>query len=136
MQLIAVTSSSPVRVANVTGDRRRRIRTRGFRAEAEGAAESDSAKVGPVVAEILRAYRLIQARIDATSLRSVDCVKSLGSTSEFGFKISNQAVRRSQAVTVLLINIAIVIGPTPPGTGVIAEHLGATASKSTSPTSR
>ena len=32
-----------------------------------------------------RAYRLIQARSDKTSLRSVDYVKSLCSTSEFGF---------------------------------------------------
>ncbi len=31
-----------------------------------------------------RAYRLIQARIDKTSLRSADYVKSLCSTSEFG----------------------------------------------------
>ena len=32
-----------------------------------------------------RAYRLIQARIDKTSLRSADYVKSLYSASEFGF---------------------------------------------------
>jgi hypothetical protein len=38
------------------------------------------------VAEISRAYRLIQARIEKTSLRSVDCVKSLCSTLEFGLK--------------------------------------------------
>ena len=37
---------------------------------------------------------------------------------------------------VFLINIATVIGPTPPGTGVIEEHIGATRSKSTSPTKR
>jgi|GEM_PF-2729788 len=40
------------------------------------------------------------------------------------------------ARTVLCISIAIVIGPTPPGTGVIREALAETASKSTSPTSR
>ena len=40
------------------------------------------------------------------------------------------------ARTVLCISIAIVIGPTPPGTGVSSEALAATASKSTSPTSR
>ena len=34
------------------------------------------------------------------------------------------------------ISIAIVIGPTPPGTGVIYEVLGATFSKSTSPLRR
>jgi len=39
-------------------------------------------------------------------------------------------------LTVFDINIAIVIGPTPPGTGVIAAVLGATSSKATSPTSR
>jgi hypothetical protein len=33
-----------------------------------------------------RAYRLIQARIDKTSLRSADYVKSLHSALEFGFK--------------------------------------------------
>src|SRR5207302_4358193 len=40
------------------------------------------------------------------------------------------------ALTVFDINIAIVIGPTPPGTGVIAFALGATSAKATSPTSR
>jgi hypothetical protein len=34
-----------------------------------------------------RAYRLIQARSDKTSLRSADYVKSLCSTSEFGFNV-------------------------------------------------
>ena len=38
------------------------------------------------------------------------------------------------SVVVLLSSIAIVIGPTPPGTGVIAEATSFTASKSTSPT--
>lgn len=33
--------------------------------------------------------------------------------------------RRSQAVTALLIRIAMVIGPTPPGTGVIAPATSA-----------
>ena len=42
----------------------------------------------------------------------------------------------SKALMVFLINIATVIGPTPPGTGVIEEHIGATRSKSTSPTKR
>ena len=37
--------------------------------------------------------------------------------------------------TQLFINIAIVIGPTPPGTGVIALTLSTTSSKSTSPQS-
>src|SRR5207253_10476901 len=40
------------------------------------------------------------------------------------------------ALTVFDINIAIVIGPTPPGTGVIALAFGATSSNATSPTSR
>src|SRR5438477_346039 len=40
------------------------------------------------------------------------------------------------ALTVFDINIAIVIGPTPPGTGVIAFALGATSANATSPTSR
>ena len=34
------------------------------------------------------------------------------------------------------INRVMVIGPTPPGTGVMNEHLGATLSKSTSPRRR
>ncbi len=38
------------------------------------------------------------------------------------------------AFTVLAMSMAMVMGPTPPGTGVMARHLGATASKSTSPT--
>ena len=38
-------------------------------------------------------------------------------------------------LTVFDISIATVIGPTPPGTGVILEHFGATSSKATSPTS-
>src|SRR4029077_3834043 len=40
------------------------------------------------------------------------------------------------ALTVFAINMAIVIGPTPPGTGVIAAVFGATSSKATSPPSR
>ncbi len=41
-----------------------------------------------------------------------------------------------QARMVLRISMAMVMTPTPPGTGVIASHFSATASKSTSPTSR
>ncbi len=37
---------------------------------------------------------------------------------------------------VFAMSMAMVMGPTPPGTGVMAEHLGATESKSTSPTRR
>ncbi len=40
------------------------------------------------------------------------------------------------ALTVFAMSIAIVIGPTPPGTGVIAEALAATSSNATSPTNR
>ena len=40
------------------------------------------------------------------------------------------------AFTVFAINIAIVIGPTPPGTGVIALAFFDTSSNATSPTSR
>jgi len=39
-----------------------------------------------------------------------------------------QAVRRSAAVTQFDISMAIVIGPTPPGTGVMAAQRSATAS--------
>lgn len=39
------------------------------------------------------------------------------------------------ALTVFFINIVIVIGPTPPGTGEIAFALGSTSSNATSPTS-
>src|SRR5256885_7305683 len=42
----------------------------------------------------------------------------------------------SAAYTVFERSIAIVIGPTPPGTGEIASTFGRTASKSTSPTVR
>ena len=41
-----------------------------------------------------------------------------------------------QALTVFAINIAIVIGPTPPGTGVMADALADTSSNATSPTNR
>ena len=37
------------------------------------------------------------------------------------------------AARVFFINEQMVIGPTPPGTGVIMEHLGATSSYFTSP---
>src|SRR4030042_1154732 len=40
---------------------------------------------------------------------------------------------RSAATTVLTISMVIVMGPTPPGTGVIALAFSLTASKSTSP---
>ncbi len=40
-----------------------------------------------------RAYRLIQARIDKTSSRSADYVKSLCSTSEFGLKMASAEPR-------------------------------------------
>ncbi len=39
-----------------------------------------------------------------------------------------QAVNRSAAVTQFDMSMAMVIGPTPPGTGVMAAHFGATAS--------
>ena len=38
-------------------------------------------------------------------------------------------------MSVFFISIAIVIGPTPPGTGVIAPAIGSAVLKSTSPTS-
>ena len=38
--------------------------------------------------------------------------------------------------TVFCINMATVMGPTPPGTGVIAEATNLASSKSTSPTKR
>jgi hypothetical protein len=41
-----------------------------------------------------------------------------------------------QAFTVFDISIAIVIGPTPPGTGVIAAAFFDTSSNATSPRSR
>src|SRR5216110_58781 len=48
----------------------------------------------------------------------------------FGF----QVMVRSAARTVLRMSIAIVIGPTPPGLGVILPAMGSKALKSTSPT--
>src|SRR5271155_4590826 len=44
--------------------------------------------------------------------------------------------RRQAAISVLRSKQAIVIGPAPPGTGVIAPAIWRTAAKSTSPTSR
>lgn len=44
------------------------------------------------------------------------------------FSDMGKEVSRSQAVTVLAISMAIVMGPTPPGTGVIAAQRSATAS--------
>src|SRR6516164_4383358 len=43
--------------------------------------------------------------------------------------------QRSQDVIVLIKSMETVIGPTPPGTGVIYEAFAATPAKSTSPTS-
>src|SRR5688572_2261485 len=48
-------------------------------------------------------------------------------------KVCCQGFLSSAARNVLSSNEAIVIGPTPPGTGVINEVLGATFLKSTSP---
>jgi hypothetical protein len=45
-------------------------------------------------------------------------------------------IRLSAAVTVLTNSMVTVIGPTPPGTGLIASAFSLTASKSISPTSR
>ena len=42
---------------------------------------------------------------------------------------------RAAAITVFAISMAIVIGPTPPGTGVMAPATFDAAAKSTSPTS-
>src|SRR5256885_2837705 len=48
--------------------------------------------------------------------------------------LAAQAQRDLAADTVLSSSIAMVIGPTPPGTGVIAPATSRAASKSTSPT--
>ena len=53
----------------------------------------------------------------------------------FVFIISYLRFLHSAALRVFTISDTIVIGPTPPGTGVIYEALGATVSKSTSPRS-
>ena len=47
---------------------------------------------------------------------------------ERGFFHRTTPFRRAQLLTVFEINIATVIGPTPPGTGVIADATGATSS--------
>ncbi len=52
--------------------------------------------------------------------------KGLGGVRAVGF--GDQAVRRSAAVTQFDMSMAMVIGPTPPGTGVIAVQRSATAS--------
>ena len=66
--------------------------------------------------------------------REVIVLREIGSS--YVASADSQVARRSHAVTVLAISMAIVIGPTPPGTGVMAAHRSATASKSTSPTIR
>ena len=52
-----------------------------------------------------------------------------------GSSYATGSVRRAEA-TVLKRSIVIVMGPTPPGTGVIREAFSLMASKSTSPTRR
>src|SRR6202042_2664596 len=54
---------------------------------------------------------------------------------EAGATCINQTPGRrfSAASTVWAISVAMVIGPTPPGTGVYAAHLSITADSSTSP---
>jgi len=58
---------------------------------------------------------------------------------EDGARTSNRAILcllfYCKPFTQLFISMAMVMGPTPPGTGVIAEVIGATLSKSTSPQS-
>ena len=59
----------------------------------------------------------------------------LGAAGPRGKKMTDYLARR-QARTVFFISIATVIGPTPPGTGVILAASGATEGKCTSPVSR
>ena len=66
-----------------------------------------------------------------------ECEKcGLGGQAWRGERATYAEPRSRNAFTVFFINIATVIGPTPPGTGVILEQRGATAGKLTSPTSR
>src|SRR5690606_740566 len=53
-----------------------------------------------------------------------------------GVGYTGPVVHPPAAFRVLSNRLVTVIGPTPPGTGVIHAHFGATASKSTSPPSR
>src|SRR5207247_2912385 len=57
-------------------------------------------------------------------------------TGEGWFQAHGLDLASSAARTVFCISIAIVIGPTPPGFGVIMPATGWTRAKSTSPTSR
>ncbi len=45
-----------------------------------------------------------------------------------------EAAKRSAEAMVLAMSMAMVMGPTPPGTGAMARHFGATSWKATSPT--
>jgi len=56
-----------------------------------------------------------------------------GTRTRFKPKTYSPAFSRAE-VSVFCSNMAIVIGPTPPGTGVIADATSFAASKSTSPT--
>ena len=53
-----------------------------------------------------------------------------------GYQSVSMPAARLADKTVLYISMVMVIGPTPPGTGVISEAFSLTAWKSTSPTSR
>ena len=55
---------------------------------------------------------------------------------EAGHSLEFRWMLMSAAFRVLTSSMAIVIGPTPPGTGVIASAFWETAAKSTSPSNR
>lgn len=61
-------------------------------------------------------------------------LKVKGDKSHDFFNNFSAAVKEER--TVFCINMATVIGPTPPGTGVIADATNLASSKSTSPTKR
>src|SRR5665213_1891883 len=67
---------------------------------------------------------------------ALDGSREPGNSPRFVERAHAASSERSAACAVLARSMAIVIGPTPPGTGVIAAAISRTASKSTSPQSR
>ena len=62
------------------------------------------------------------------------CCTGSGQLPPAAVRAAGTAARRQLAM-VLAMSMAMVMGPTPPGTGVMARHFGATSAKATSPVS-
>ena len=80
----------------------------------------------------------VAERLKATVLKTVGPKGPGGSnpSCSVASQTASMPAARLADRTVLTMSMPMVIGPTPPGTGVISEAFSLTASKSTSPTSR